>query len=91
MLPTVRVALLIDLAEGARYHRATVEAIHHAAGGLGRVADVRITPTDSGSLGEELGAADGVVIGPGSPYRDEAAVWDAIRSARERGLPLVGT
>ena len=91
MLRAVRVALLMDLAEGARYHRATVEAIHHAAGGIGRVADVRITQTDSVSLADELAAADGVVIGPGSPYRDETAVWDAIRSARERGLPLVGT
>jgi CTP synthase (UTP-ammonia lyase) len=36
-------------------------------------------------------AYTGLVIGPGSPYRDAEAVLDAIRSARERGVPLVGT
>lgn len=87
----MRVALVIDLPDGARYHAATVDAIGHAANGLGFAVDLRVTTSDSPSLRTELAGSGGVVIGPGSPYRDERAVWDVIRSARERGVPLVGT
>jgi len=34
---------------------------------------------------------DGVWIVPGTPYRDEDAVLDAIRFAREEGMPILGT
>jgi len=87
----VRILLLIDLPASAKYHTATVAAIGHAARGLGVAAEVQASQTDASSIAAELRSADGVVIGPGSPYRDERAVWDVIRSARERGLPLVGT
>jgi CTP synthase (UTP-ammonia lyase) len=87
----VRIALLIDLPPDARYHVATVDALRHAAGGLGFDLDLRVIETDSTDLVGQVGACDGIVIGPGSPYRDEVAVWDVVRSARERGVPLVGT
>jgi CTP synthase (UTP-ammonia lyase) len=32
-----------------------------------------------------------VVVGPGSPYRNPEAALAAIRTAREQGIPLVGT
>jgi CTP synthase (UTP-ammonia lyase) len=87
----VRILLLIDLPTSAKYHAATVGAIGHAARGLGLAAEVQARQTDASSIAEELRSTNGVVIGPGSPYRDEHAVWDVIRSARERGVPLVGT
>lgn len=87
----MRIALLIDLPSDARYHVATVDAIRHAAGALGVAVDLGVTPTDAPSLTTEVAGADGVVIGPGSPYRCEQAVWDTVRSARQRGVPLVGT
>jgi CTP synthase (UTP-ammonia lyase) len=34
---------------------------------------------------------DGVWIVPGTPYRDEDAVMEAIRFAREQGMPILGT
>ncbi|HET8757960.1 MAG TPA: gamma-glutamyl-gamma-aminobutyrate hydrolase family protein [Solirubrobacteraceae bacterium] len=34
---------------------------------------------------------DGVWVVPGTPYRDEAAVLEAIRFARESGMPILGT
>ena len=34
---------------------------------------------------------DGVWIVPGTPYRDEEAVLEAIRLAREEGVPILGT
>lgn len=38
---------------------------------------------------EELG--DGLWVAPGSPYRDDEAVLDAIGRARQAGVPLLGT
>lgn len=38
-----------------------------------------------------LDAVDGVWVVPGTPYRDDAAVYAAIGRAREEGLPLLGT
>ena len=43
------------------------------------------------SLAAVAAAADGVWIIPGSPYRDDGAVMDVIRHARENGQPLLGT
>jgi len=87
----VRIALLIDSPPNARYHVATIDAIEHAATALDLAVDLGVIRTDSNSLADEVRSTAGVVIGPGSPYRDEFAVWDTVRSARERGVPLVGT
>lgn len=40
---------------------------------------------------EALLAYDGLLIAPASPYRDMEGALRAIRTARERGLPLLGT
>jgi CTP synthase (UTP-ammonia lyase) len=36
-------------------------------------------------------AADAIWFAPGTPYRDEAAVYRAIETARGSGIPLLGT
>ena len=87
----MHVALLIDSPPSAPYHRATVEALHHAATTVDRQLDLDVLHTDALPFGADLAGLDGVVIGPGSPYRDAVAVETVIRSARERGVPLVGT
>lgn len=38
-----------------------------------------------------LEGVDGVWLAPGTPYRDDDAVYDAIRHARVTGLPFLGT
>jgi CTP synthase (UTP-ammonia lyase) len=38
-----------------------------------------------------LDRADGIWLTPGTPYRDDSAVYAAIRRALETGLPLLGT
>ena len=86
----MRIVVLMDLPADARYYTATVDAIEHAAAMLDESAAVEVLRTDA-AVAESTADADGIVIGPGSPYRDEHAVWDAIRSARERDVPLVGT
>lgn len=46
--------------------------------------------TDAG-VDEALEAIDGLWVAPGTPYRDDDAVYRAIGRAREEGLPLLGT
>jgi CTP synthase (UTP-ammonia lyase) len=84
------IAVLMDLPPGQPYHRATLAAVGHAAP-LGCDAHAVVVTTDeiAGRAADVLG--DAVVVGPGSPYRDPDAVLDVIGSARERGVPLVGT
>lgn len=83
-IPTV--SLLIDLPADHRFHVATANAVRHAADHLGVEVRVEVAGTDRiGALG------DGVVIGPGSPYRDPDAAEAAIRAARVEGRPLVAT
>ena len=84
-----RIGVLIDSPPSAPYHRATVDALRHAADDDD--VDIRIITTDDPTLDEVVRGCAGVVIGPGSPYRDEQAVWSTIAGARERGVPLVGT
>jgi CTP synthase (UTP-ammonia lyase) len=53
-------------------------------------ADAAWVGTD-GDVAAALDAADGVWVAPGTPYRDDEAVYAAIGRAREEGLPLLGT
>lgn len=87
----MRVAVLIDLPPAAPFHRATLAALGHAAAALGHHLDLEVHTTDALFSEDDLGKAHGVVIGRGSPYRDEAVVHSVVRLARERGVPLVGT
>jgi CTP synthase (UTP-ammonia lyase) len=55
-------------------------------------ADVRArwVATDSTEV-TGISAADGLWVVPGSPYRDDAAVYAAITAARTSGQPFLGT
>ena len=81
-----RLTVLMDLdVTDASYHY-TVTALHHAIARSGKAVDVSIVQTDAiGRLGH------GVMIGPGSPYRDPVATETVIEQARRLGIPLVGT
>ncbi|MGD9749596.1 MAG: hypothetical protein AB7W59_01230 [Acidimicrobiia bacterium] len=81
-----RITVLIDLPATQRFHRSTVDALQHAIDEGGHDAVISVLRTDApGELG------DAVVVGPGSPYRDPGVADHVIRTARERGLPLLGT
>jgi CTP synthase (UTP-ammonia lyase) len=88
----VVINVLIDLPADHRYHRATLDALGHASDDRRIPIDVRIVPTDTIRDASRI-AAEGsaVIIGPGSPYRDQEAVHEVVRKARERNIPLVGT
>jgi CTP synthase (UTP-ammonia lyase) len=80
----------MDLPLMQPYHQATLAALAHAAA---VVPDVRtvVVPTDTIGRRKADALGEGVIVGPGSPYRDFEAVLDVIGSARTRGIPLVGT
>lgn len=84
------IALLIDSAPGGDNRDRTEAAIAHAASATGM--DVEVECLHTSTLGDRrLEVFDGVFVGPGSPYQDPEAVIDWIRTARQRGIPLVGT
>jgi CTP synthase (UTP-ammonia lyase) len=80
------ITVLLDLPPDDPAHRFTVDALAHAIALRDADVVVEVTRTDEIS---ELG--DGIVVGPGSPYRDSAAAEGVIQTARIRGIPLVGT
>jgi CTP synthase (UTP-ammonia lyase) len=82
----VRVAIVGDFNPGNPTHQFTNAALEHV--GL----EFAWVPTDApGDWEERLAAYDGVWIAPASPYRSMDGALAAIRYARERGVPLVGT
>ena len=86
------VTVLIDLAPDHPYHAATLAALRHASEELSIPIEIRVVATDTiGNPDQLVSAGSAVVVGPGSPYRDPEAVHAAVRAARERGVPLVGT
>lgn len=68
-------------------HRLTNEALTHAG------INYNWVPTEAigGNPAGPLARFDGLWIAPASPYRNMDGALSAIRYARERGVPLVGT
>jgi CTP synthase (UTP-ammonia lyase) len=82
----VRVAVVGDFDPANVTHRFTHEALAHVGLRFDWV------PTDAaGDWDKRLAAYDGVWVAPASPYRSMDGALAAIRYARERGVPLVGT
>jgi CTP synthase (UTP-ammonia lyase) len=69
-----------------RSHRELDALLPRLDAELGVVAEW--VPTDSDF---DLESYDGLWVVPGGPYVDERAVIEAIRTAREQGMPLLGT
>ena len=81
-----RVAVVGDFDHSNRTHRFTSEALEHVD------LAAEWIPTDaSGDWDDRLSRFDGLWIAPASPYRSMDGALTAIRYARERGVPLVGT
>ena len=94
MSQLLRIGIIGDLDPSRPSHRATNEALAHAAGALGVALNVCWLPTPS--LEQESGGAalkryDALWCAPGSPYQSMAGALRAIRFARERGWPFLGT
>ena len=81
-----RVAVIGDYSERNETHRATNAELSAADCVFEWVPTNAIDP-----VAETLKDFDAVWISPGSPYVSMDGALTAIRYARERGIPLVGT
>jgi CTP synthase (UTP-ammonia lyase) len=57
---------------------------------LGEDVDTHWVATD-GDRVRDLGGFDGIWLTPGSPYVDDAAAYEAVKWARARDVPFLGT
>ena len=81
-----RIGVVGDFDPTNRTHGFTSAALGHV--GL----PFEWVPTDAGGdWSRRLAGYDGLWIAPASPYRDMDGALTAIRYAREREVPLVGT
>jgi CTP synthase (UTP-ammonia lyase) len=87
---TARVALVGDRSPHVRSHTRIPGLVEVLRARDGLALDAYWVATDdvSDTCVEDF---DGVWVLPGSPYRSEAGAVSAIRTAREHGIPLLGT
>jgi CTP synthase (UTP-ammonia lyase) len=88
----LRAAVVGDFDRGSVAHRANTPALELAGG----AAAVRVVPTwiptdTIHPTAPDLEVFDGVWCVPVTPYRSAAGALAAIRFARERGVPFLGT
>ena len=81
-----RIGVVGDYGEKRETHRATNAELEAAGVDFAWIATEGI-----GDSARSLGGFDGLWISPGSPYESMDGALAAIRFARERGVPLVGT
>jgi CTP synthase (UTP-ammonia lyase) len=87
MIGRPRVGIVGDFDRRNATHRATDDALAH----LGLAAEWVPTEEVGADAGRRLAAFAALWIAPASPYRSMEGALAAIRHARERGVPLVGT
>lgn len=88
---TVRIDVVFDLPPDHPYHGPTVAAITRAGAATGLETEVKVVPTGEITDGYFDDPPHGVVIGPGTPYNKPSSAEMVIFTAREKGVPLVGT
>jgi CTP synthase (UTP-ammonia lyase) len=94
MLTAYQIAVIGDYRSENKTHRATNQSLHHAAQALGRKVEIAWLPTmllEGADLEAALTGYDGYWVAPGSPYASMEGALRAIRWARERGKPFIGT
>jgi len=87
----IRIDVVFDVPDPSPYFAPTLDALRHAIDAEGVDAEVRVVRTDTIDDAYLDDLPDAVVIGPGTPYFAPPAAERVITTARERGLPLVGT
>jgi CTP synthase (UTP-ammonia lyase) len=88
------IAIVADFNSGSRSHIATNDALAHSATTVGlnlRPTWVATSDLVGGNTAKRLAGFAGLWIGPGSPYASMDGALSAIRLARERQVPLLGT
>ncbi|MEV3993660.1 hypothetical protein AB0J57_32700 [Streptomyces sp. NPDC049837] len=89
--PVARVALVGDRSSTVQSHVRIPVLLDALAERDGLVLDAYWIPTADAAEPGAVEGFDAVWLLPGSPYRSEAGALAAIRTARERGIPFLGT
>lgn len=84
------IAVVGDYGAERPTHKATQRALEHAVRAPLRF-EWLATETAEKTSDDELASYAGLLIAPGSPYLSMDGALKAIRVARERGVPLLGT
>src|SRR4051795_9868572 len=90
-MTTAAIALVGDRSPAVRAHARIpllVEALRRRDG---IVLDPYWIPSEDVGDGAALDGFDGIWVVPGSPYRSAEGAIAAVRTARERGIPFLGT
>ncbi|QHD08650.1 CTP synthase C-terminal region-related (seleno)protein [Pseudomonas sp. R76] len=87
----LHLALIGDYNPDVTAHQAIPVALQQASDALGLTLHVQWLDTDTITANTELHAFDGFWCVPASPYRDIDGALRAIRFARERKRPFLGT
>lgn len=88
---TVSIALVGDYSPDVPAHQAIPVALDMAASAAGVRVNYTWVPTPDVQDGTDLARFDGIWCVPASPYLDMSGALTAIRYARERSLPFLGT
>lgn len=88
---TARIALVGDRSPHVKSHVRIPLLLDALAARDGLVLDAYWIPTAEAGALAGFDAFDAVWVLPGSPYASESGVLAAIRVARERGIPFLGT
>lgn len=87
----MKIGLIGDRDDSVTAHRAIPLALGLAAKSLGAPVEVEWLPTEAIESGDRLAGFDGLWCVPASPYRSMDGALRAIRYARERSRPFLGT
>ncbi|MDA2806253.1 CTP synthase C-terminal region-related (seleno)protein [Nocardiopsis suaedae] len=90
-LPAARLALVADRSPHVRAHARVPGLLEGVRRHEDLLADAYWVPTEEAAAPGRLDGFDGVWLMPGSPYRSEAGALAAVRTARTRGVPFLGT
>lgn len=90
-VPTLRIALVGDQDPQITAHQAIPLALERAAADIGAKLKYQWLATQQLTHAEQLEGFDGIWCVPGSPYRNIDGALLAIRIARERQRPFLGT
>jgi len=90
---TVRVGIIGDHDPDKSSHAATGAALEHAAEYLGIGVETEWLPTVrlEGRAAQTVERFDALWCAPGSPYESLEGALEAVRVAREGGVPFIGT
>ncbi|AUY52224.1 hypothetical protein [Streptomyces sp. CB01881] len=88
---TPRIALVGDRSPAVRSHARIPGLLDALATRDQLVLDAYWIPTEDAGSATALDGFDAIWLLPGSPYRSEAGAVAAVRTAREHGIPFLGT